>query len=221
MACWQQEDRFMVNKQVAKIIIPSLWSEQWGRHTPVGDNVCHYTRHTITPCLRFAKEMPVWIVCSLLTLHLSLLCILTRFWSPSRPLSFVFPRSFLDSSEYACGSLTFTIVKAHTSRRYPLTTSLSCLPATGCDVASVTDIWLLLSDAECCISTLKLVWNLEADLYSISAALEAVTVINRSSQNQQSVCVCVWGGVLQFYKNTWNTHMADSEWEQNWRTSSL
>ena len=153
MACWHQKDRFMVNKQVAKIIILSLWSEQWGRHSPVGDNVCHYTRHTMTPRLRFAKEMPVWIVCSLLTLHLFLLCILTRLWSPSRPFSFVLS-AFNPRLLWICLWLTHIHHRegAH-FQEIPFDNQPFLSPCHGCDVASVTDIWLLLSDTECCIST--------------------------------------------------------------------
>lgn len=59
--------------------IPCPWSKQWRSHSSVGDNVCHYVRQKLN---FWALQKKVKIVSSLLTLYLSLFCILTRLCLP-------------------------------------------------------------------------------------------------------------------------------------------
>lgn len=115
---------------------------------------------------------------------------------PVRLFSRVFSHSILDSSEFACGSATYTIMKSHTSRRFPLTTMPSCFPARCVTLPQwqTSDYFFQI------LNVLKPVWNLKNVLYSISIGLDAVTNINCSSQSKQRTGK---KNMMQFYNTAY------------------
>lgn len=112
--------------------------------------------------------------------------------SPLRLFRRFFPHSIPDSTRFACGSLTRSLVKSHTSRRY-FDSCAFLSHCQVCDIASVTDIWLLLSSIDCRISTLKSVWNVKKLVFTPFS-----TVSHAANDGKQRA----GKEMMQFYKDT-------------------
>ena len=177
-----------------------MWSEQWGSHSPVGDNGCHYASQTITPCLSLRKRNASLNCFFFVNPALIPLLYSDKILSPLRLFNLVF---LIPSST----PLNLPVAHTHTLTgevtHFPEIPFDSCAFLSlcqVCDIASVTDIWLLLSDVDGCISTLKHGLELKKLVFTpFFHRLTCSQLIADSKQRGRKE-------MMQFYKDTKYKH---------------